>query len=150
MAYVTTAQLSARLGAALYARLTDRVNGTTADAGVAQQIIDEAEAEADSYLAVRYATPIDLGERPELAAVLAARVLDLAEHAAWKGSPFVSAAPERVVDSYRAAVAWLTSVASGERALPAAAPAAGPVASDDSPRYASESRTFTRGELDGL
>ena len=54
MAYITTTQLSARLGSTLYARLTDRVNGTTADNAVAQQIIDEVEAEADSYFAQRY------------------------------------------------------------------------------------------------
>ena len=44
MAYITTTQLSDRLGSTLYARLTDRVNGTTANAGVGQQIVDEAEA----------------------------------------------------------------------------------------------------------
>lgn len=53
MAYVTTTQLSNRLGSTLYARLTDRVNGASADATVAQQIVDEAEAVADSYLATR-------------------------------------------------------------------------------------------------
>ncbi|GAG33214.1 unnamed protein product, partial [marine sediment metagenome] len=56
MAYITITQLSARLGSTLYARLTDRVNGTSADAAVAQQIVDEAEAVADNYLSVRYAT----------------------------------------------------------------------------------------------
>ncbi len=150
MAYVTTTQLSARLGATLYARLTDRVNGTTADSSVAQQIIDEAEAEADGYLAVRYATPVDLSARPELSGVLEARVLDLAEHGAWRGSPFVNAPPQRVLDVYRAAVGWFTAVAAGEFALPAAAPPAGPAAADDSPRYAGEARVFTREELDGL
>ena len=79
MAYITTDQLSQRLGATLYARLTDRVNGTTADAGIAQQIVDEAAAEADSYLARRYQTPVDLAAHPELAAVLQLRVLGLAE-----------------------------------------------------------------------
>jgi phage gp36-like protein len=53
MAYITTSQLSERLGSTLYARLTDRVNGTTANSTVAQQIVDESQAEADSYLARR-------------------------------------------------------------------------------------------------
>ena len=94
MPYITTTQLSQRLGATLYARLTDRVNGTTADAAVAQQIVNEAEAEADSYLGRRYRTPVDLVVHPELANVLAARVLDLAEYGAWKSSPFVSDPPQ--------------------------------------------------------
>ena len=88
MPYITTTQLSARLGSTIYARLTDRDNGTTADPDVAQQIVDEAEALADSHLAKRYATPVDLGAHPELADVLEARVLDLAEHprgTIWSG-----------------------------------------------------------------
>ncbi|HPC22448.1 MAG TPA: DUF1320 family protein, partial [Phycisphaerae bacterium] len=60
MAYITAADLSRRLGATLYARLTDRENGTTANAAVAETIVAEAESEANSYLAARYATPVSL------------------------------------------------------------------------------------------
>lgn len=150
MAYINTTQLSARLGSAIYARLTDRVNGTAADAGVAQQIIDEAEAEADSYLAIRYATPIDVAQRPEVSNILEARALDLAEYGAWKGSPFVAGVPARVQSIYQAAIEWFTSIAAGTVSLPARSPAAGPTAEDDSPRYSSTERAFTRDELDGL
>ncbi|MEW6253661.1 MAG: phage protein Gp36 family protein [Planctomycetota bacterium] len=150
MAYITTTHLSQRLGATLYARLTDRVNGTTANAAVAQEIIDGAEAEADSYLARRYRTPIDLGARPELANVLAARVLDLAEFAAWKSSPFTSDPPQRVHLLYAAALEWFEAVAAGRIVLPAAAPPAGPAATQDAPQYAGGGRVFTAEELDGL
>lgn len=150
MAYVTTTQLSARLGSAMYARLTDRVNGATADSAVAQQIIDEAAAEADSYLAVRYATPVDLSARPELADMFEARVLDLAEYAAWKASPFVSDLPQRVQRIYAAAISWFTAVAAGQVDLPAAAAPSSRTATDDSPRYAADERRFTHDELDGL
>ena len=150
MAYITTTQLSARLGSTLYARLTDRVNGSVADATAAQQIVDEAEAEADSYLSVRYATPVDLTTHPELSNVLEARVLDFAEHAAWRSSPFVNDVPERIQTLYAAALRWFESAAAGAVNLPSATPAAGPTAEDDSPRYTARDRTFTGDELDGL
>jgi phage gp36-like protein len=150
VAYITIDQLSERLGATLYARLTDRVNGTTANDLVAQQIVDEAEAEANSYLARRYATPVDLAEHPELAAVLAARVLDLAEWAAWKSTPFVSDPPARVQSVYAEALRWLAEVAQGRLTLPAAVPADPPTALNDGPRYRAEPRSFTADELDGL
>lgn len=150
MAYVTISALSDRLGAPLYARLTDRVNGTTANDAVAQTIVDEAEAEVDSYLARRLATPVDLAAHPELAAVLAARVLDLAEHIAWRGSPFVSDPPQRVQRLYGAAVAWLERVAQGDVPLPAAGVPASTRATDDGPHYRGTARAFTAEELDGL
>ncbi len=150
MAYITTTQLSERLGSTLYARLTDRVNGSVADAAVAQQIVDEAEAEADSYFSVRYATPIDLTAHPELSNVLEARVLDLAEFAAWAGSPFVNDMPERVKTLQRAALKWFQDVAAGIVNLPGASSVPGPTAVDDSPRFTARDRTFTGDELDGL
>lgn len=150
MAYVTTTELSARLGATMYARLTDRDNGTTANAAVAQQVITEAEAELHELLAARFATPIDLAAHPELAAVLAGRVLDIAEYRAWRGSPFVSTIPGRVRLLYEDALRWLREVAAGATELPAAGPPAPAPAVDNGPRYRSPGRTATREELDGF
>ncbi len=150
MAYITTAQLSQRLGSPLYARLTDRVNGTTANTTVAQEIVDQAEAEANSYLARRYQTPLDLSAHPELADILAARVLDLAEYAAWKSSPFVSDPPQRVHALYATALSWLSDVAAGRLVLPATAPPNSATASDEGPRYRAQPRVFTADELGGL
>ena len=106
MAYITTTQLQGRLGSTLYARLTDRVNGTTADGTVAQQLIDEAEALANAYLARRFATPIDLTAHPELTDLLEARVLDVAEYLAWRDSPFVADIPERARLLHDETVQW--------------------------------------------
>lgn len=150
MAYVTTTQLRDRLGVTLYARLTDRVAGATASDSVAQQIIDEASGEADSYLARRYATPIDTALHPELSDVLEGRVLDLAEQRAWAGSPFSAGIPARVTAAREAAAAWLIAVANGAADLPGAAPPASRTAADDGPRYSSSERIFVRDELDGL
>jgi phage gp36-like protein len=149
VAYITTADLSRRLGATLYARLTDRVNGTTADATVAETIVAEAESEADSYLAERYATPVSLSAHPELADVLARRVLDLAEYGAWRGSPFVSDIPARVKALYQEACSWLSRVAAGAP-LPASSAPAASGAVDDAPVYRAKARAFTADELDGL
>lgn len=150
MAYVTTAQLKQRLGDALYARLTDRVNGQTENASVAQAIVEEAEALVDSFLARRFRTPIDLSAHPELAGVLRARVLDLAEHLAWRTSPFVGNVPDRVLFLHEEALAWLERLAEGRIHLPASAPPASRVAEDDGPRHVAAPRRFTAGELDGL
>lgn len=150
MAYITTTQLSARLGSPLYARLTDRVNGDTADVTVAQEIVAEAEAVANAALAVRYRIPVDLSANPELAAILASRTLDIAEFLAWKSSPFTSDIAERVRLAFEEASAWLASVARGEVPLPAATvPAATPL-STDGPYVRSAGRLFTHEELDGL
>lgn len=150
MAYITTTQLQSRLGSTLYARLTDRVSGTTADGSVAQQIVDEAEALANAHLAKRYATPIDLTAHPELADVLEARVLDLAEYLAWRDSPFVNDIPERVRLLYEESSQWFGSIAAGEIDLPASSPPASRTGVDDSPRFTEPPRRFTHDELDGL
>jgi phage gp36-like protein len=150
VAYITTTQLQSRLGSTLYARLTDRVNGTTADAAVAQQLVDEAEALANAQLAARYATPIDLTKHPELADVLESRVLDLAEYLAWRDSPFVTDLPERIRLLHEEASGWFAGVGSGAMSLPATSPPASRTAVDDSPRFTAGSRPFTQDELDGL
>lgn len=150
MAYITKEQLKERLGETLYARLTDRESGATADDSVGQQIVDDAEALADSQLARRYATPIDLTAHPELTDVLAARVLDIAEYRAWRDSPFVNDVPERIRFLYEDTMRWFSAVAVGQLDLPAASLLASPTAVDDSPRYVSRARKFTEEELDGL
>ncbi len=150
MAYATTVELQARLGVTLYARLTDRVNGATASDAVGAELLAEAESELNSYLARRYATPIDLGARPELADVLSGAVLDIAEYRAWRGTPFAAGLPSRVTLLYEGVVQWLRAIAAGELNLPAAAPPAARVSEDDAPRYAASERIFRAEELDGL
>lgn len=149
MAYIDIAQLAQRLGPPAYARLTDRDSGHSADDGIAQQIVDEAQAEADAYLARRFATPLDLSLHPELAPLLAARVLDLAEHAAWRSSPFVANVPPRVAAARSQALAWLERLAAGALELPAAATPPSRTGADDSPRASGAPRTLTADELAG-
>lgn len=151
MAYTTTSALQARLGTSVYARLTDRVAGTTADSTVAQQILNEADAEVNAHLARRYQTPVDLAARPELAEVLEARTLDLAEYFAWRGSPFVSDLPQRVKAMHAQALQWLQAVSEGRVDLPAIETDEAAAANSTQVRFdAGGGRTFTAEQLDGL
>ncbi len=150
MSYITTTDLKNRLGAPLYARLTDRSNGTTESDTIGQQIVDEAEALLNARLATRYATPVDLGVHPELASVLRNRALDVAEHLAWRMSPFTTAVPDRVLALREEAEDWLNALARGALELPSTTPPASRTATDDAARYAATARKFTADELDGL
>jgi phage gp36-like protein len=147
MAYITITELRDRLGSSMYARLTDRVSGKTASDSTATQIVAEAEGEANSYLAARFVTPIDTVAYPELVDLLKARVLDLAEYGAWKGSPFVSDLPNRVESLYRAAVNWFKSLDRRQVELPGDAPES---SDQPAPQYKTTTRQFTRDELDGF
>lgn len=150
MAYITIAKLKDRLGLTLYARLTDRMAGAAANDTVGQQIIDQAEAEMNSHLSARFQTPLNLASQPELTSLLESRALDLAEHVAWRGSPFVGDVPDRVRQVYDSAIAWLLAVARGEVELPSLAASPLSPVRDASPRVSARDRTFTAEELDGL
>lgn len=150
MAYITTSDLSARLGTTLYGRLTDRVDGATASDTTGQEIVDEAEALANSHLSRRYRTPIDLSVHPELSAVMRARVLDLAEVIAWRTSPFTAGIPDRLTSLHEEALAWFSGLGRGEIHLPGAAPPASTTAVADEPRFRATPRTLTHEELEGL
>ncbi len=151
MVYISPADLYQRLGAALYARLTDRVNGHTADEEVALTIVQEAEAEADGYLAVRYVTPVDVQAYPAAGDSLRPRVLDLAESIAWRASPFVCDLPTRVDDLQAAARKWFDEAARGIVALAAPLlPAATAPPAGATPLHRGSARMFTTTGLDGL
>lgn len=151
MAYITTTDLAQRLGAPLYARLTDRDDGEIADESIATRLCDEASAFADSYFARRYATPVDLGADAELSRTVQARVLDVAQYLAWRDNPFFSDVPDRIRLTYEDATRWLERVARGELVLPAALrPDEATALADNAPRVSARPRPFTADELDGL
>lgn len=141
MAYTNVAALQSRLGDRLYARLTDRVAGVTADSTVAQLVLDESEAEINGILARRYVVPVDVGGNPALAALLAARTLDGAEYRVWRTSPFTSELPGRVRALHGQLRDWLDALADGRIELAAVRTA------EDSPRHSSVARKLTHDEL---
>ncbi len=148
MPYATEPDLAARLGAALYARLTDREAGETADAVQGGELIRAAESLLDAHFTRRYRVPLDPAATPELADLLRTRTLDVAEHLAWRQSPFIGDMPARVQQLHGETLAWLQQVAAGRLDLPGHPPP-----SADAARiahYTATPRRFTHDELDQI
>lgn len=145
MAYMTNADLQLRVGNEAYIQLSDDNADQAADTAVVDEVRTAAEAEVNSYLAVRFAVPLDVGVHPELAGVLKAVALDVAEYRLRLRRPPVS---EDAVRHYRDALIWLKAVSRGEIELPAASapaanPARGPIA-----EVSSAERLLSREELE--
>jgi phage gp36-like protein len=105
MPYATVTDLQDRLGAARLVQLTDLADPPLGlvDAAVAQQALDDAEAEIDGYLVGRYALP--LAAPPAYLRVLACTIA----HYRLLGS----ALDEATKDDYKAARQYLQTVAEG-------------------------------------
>jgi phage gp36-like protein len=114
--YASNDDLQMRLGAALYLELTDDGTGTP-DEEKATEARAGAEGEIDSYLARRYAVPVDTVAHPGAAGVLRSVTLDLAEFRLRSRKPPVPDDARRKKD---AAILWLQRVASGAATLPSA------------------------------
>ena len=71
MAYISNSDIETRVGPAAYVQLTDDQGTGTANELVVDEARAGAEGEVDAYLARRFAVPIDLGQHPELAGILA-------------------------------------------------------------------------------
>lgn len=103
-AYATTADLVTRYGEAEIIQLTDRAHLGVIDAGVAAQALDDANAEVDSYLAVRYPVPPD-----PLPTLLVRLACDIARYRLYD-----DAAPEEIRKRYEDATRLLARIASGD------------------------------------
>jgi len=115
MSYVTDDDIRVRMGEAAYVQLTDDAGSGAADAAVIDEARCGAEGEVDSYLALRYAVPVDTAAQPETAAVLRTVTLDLVEYRLHARRPPV---PPAVAEKRDAAVRWLQRVAAGQADLP--------------------------------
>lgn len=116
MSYVTNADIESRLGTEAYIALTDDAGNGTADPARINEARMGAEGEANSYLATRYKTPVDVSSEPEVESVLRCFVLDLVAYRLHSRRPPV---PEDIVRRREEAVTWLSRVASGVVQLPA-------------------------------
>ncbi len=117
MPYIANADIEERLGTAAYIQLTDDADTGSADLDKVAEARLGAEGEADSYLATRYAVPLDLSAHPDLASVLRTFVLDLAEYRLHNRRPPV---PADIAGRRNAPIAWRQRVASGVVQRPAA------------------------------
>lgn len=144
MAYITNADIVQRVGSAAFAQLADDDGDGLADAGVVDEVRVAAEGELDSYLARRYRTPILLDEFPELAGLLMAIALDLAEFRLRLRRPPLA---EDVRQRHALTLQWLERIASGVIALPSVAPLPSAAAGGIGASVFGEPRLLTRGEM---
>lgn len=79
MAYATVADLIARFGEEELIQLTDRAGAHAVDSAIAQRALDDASAEMDGYLAVRYQLPL-----PTVPTLLARIACDVARYRLWE------------------------------------------------------------------
>ncbi len=146
MSYITNEDIERRLGSPAYVQLTDDDGNGSANEDVVDEVRLGAEGEVNSYLARRYAVPIDLTAHPELAGTLATIALDIAEYRLRVRRP---PAPAEAIALYEHALHWLNQAADGKAELPSAGavspnPAHGPVA-----KITGDARILTREELSG-
>ena len=116
MSYANTTDLEERLGEGIYLQLTDDAGTGSADEGKASEALEQAEGEVNSYLARRYAVPVDVSVDAQLAAILKSVTLDLAEYRLHARRPPI---PEDKRRQREAAVRWLGQASSGQVVLPA-------------------------------
>ena len=117
MAYTTYEDVDSRLGTLTLVQLTDDEANGSANANRVNEARDAAEAELNSFLAARYATPIDLVAYPELAGLLRGLTLDLVEYRLHARRPPVPPDVSRRAAEVRA---WLAGIVAGTTHLPAA------------------------------
>ena len=144
MAYVTNDDIETRLGTERYVGLTDDAGSGSANTAVVDEARLGAEREVDSYLARRYAVPIDVSANSGLAALLVTVVLDLVEYRLHTRRPPV---PSDVVAKRDAAIGWLREVASGAVELPSAAPLGANPATGFRAATTGDDRLLSRDEL---
>lgn len=144
MGYIAHSDISERLGAATLVQLTDDDGNGFADAGVIDEARRAAEAEVNSYLAARYAVPIDLVAHPELADMLASLTLDLVEDRLRSRRPPVAA---DFVRRFAESRAWLRRLADGTVELPSVASAAASLLRGTIASTLGDERLLNRDEL---
>lgn len=144
MAYVNAAEIERRLGAVAYVQLTDDAGSGVADLDRVHEARAAAEGEFDSYAAARFAVPLDLAGRPELAGVVKGVVLDLAAYRLHLRRPPV---PADVSRRYEQAVTWLRRLAAGQAHLPSAAAMSPNATRGEVARTTGPQREFSRETL---
>lgn len=144
MAYIANTDIETRVGSAAYVQLADDDGDNVADTAVVDEVRLAAEGEVNSYLARRYAVPIDLTAHADLADVLKSITLDLAEFRLRVRRPPVS---QELLQRRDDAAKWLRGIAEGAIALPSTSePATSPTRSPLG-EARGEDRVLTRDEL---
>lgn len=144
MAYIANTDLQTRVGAAAYVQFADDDGDNIADTAVVDEIRLAAEAEINSYLAARYQVPVDLGAHGDLSDMLKSVTLDVAEYRLRLRRPPIADDARR---KYEQTVAWLSRIATGVIALPAAANVSANTARGTVATTTGDRRVLSRDEL---
>lgn len=147
MSYATNADVAQRMGQSLLVQLTDDAGTGAADEAIISEARGSAEAEIDSYLARRYAAPVEVEDEPQVAVLLRSVTLDLVEYRLHARRPPV---PEEVVRKRASAVEWLAAVADGRVLLPAVAELPANTSNGPSAAVSGASRVWSREEAEEL
>lgn len=145
--YITSEDLEKRVGAKAFVQLADDDGDGTADPDVISEIRLGALGEVNSYLGVRYETPIDTDVHTKLVGLLKSISLDMAEFRLRLRRPPV---PEEVTARRNVTLKWLRDVAASRVSLPSITQLAtnrthGPIA-----KVLGVPRVLSRDSLDGF
>lgn len=119
-AYCSVAQLTARFASNIEAAYaTDNEAAGVISSTVAAECIGTAEGEINSYLSVRYRTPLSATELADtsVAELMLGVTLDIAEFHVLNRAPDV---PEQKEKQYERRIEWLKMVAAGKVTIPGA------------------------------
>jgi phage gp36-like protein len=144
VAYATNGDIEARLGTATYLQLADDDGNGVADAAVVDEARLAAEGEVNSYLAARYAVPVNVAVHAEVAGLLKSLTLDLAEYRLRSRR---LPAPEDAVRRRRETIEWLERLAEGVVELPTLAPVSTNAARGKLAAASGAKRVLSRDEL---
>lgn len=116
MSYCTRANIEARLAAATLLHFADLDQDGVEDVGVVDSAIEEASAEVESYLAVRYPVPVSPVPRVLATAAASVAIWNLA-----RGRGYDADSADKVIRmAYDDAMRWLKALSSGAAQLPLA------------------------------
>lgn len=109
MTYAAQADLVERYGSDELIQLTDRATPSSGaiDAGVVTAALTDADAEINSYIRTKVATPV-----VPVPGILVQMACAIARYRIWKDR-----ASEKVTQDYKDAIAWCKGVARGDIAL---------------------------------
>ncbi|MBT9485834.1 MAG: DUF1320 domain-containing protein [Myxococcales bacterium] len=116
MSYCTRAHIEARLPSRTLLHFTDLDQDGVEDVGVVDSAIDEASAEVESYLAVRYPVPVSPVPRVLAGAATSVAIWNLARGRGYDAE----SADKAIRMAYDDAMKWLKALGGGTAQLPSA------------------------------
>jgi len=135
MPYTSVASMTVQFSEAEIIAVSDRGKVGGIDDAAVEQAIAEGDAEIDSYLSIRYVTPVEAPIPARLANIAG----DIARYHLHDRKP-----PELVVERYNRALATLRDMAQGKQNLEGALQLSGDEATHDVPSFVSVTNDWSR------